>query len=66
MTNAPQNFMDTLSVKSVNAIMRDLRTKHVTMKESVPALTMSMETNALHAAKVSTSFHNVKVRKVNY
>ena len=47
-------------------MMKDQRTKHVTRKESVPALTMSMETNALHAAKVSTSFHNVKVRKVNY
>ena len=61
--NVLQNFMDTLSVKSVNAIMRDLRTKHVTMKESVPALTMSMETNARHAVKVSTSSQTVKVRE---
>ena len=63
VTNVLQNFLDTLSVKLVNAIMRDLRTKHVTRKESVPALTMSMETNVHHAVKVSTSFHNVKVRE---
>ena len=44
-------------------MMKDQRTKHVTRKESVPALTMLMETNVLHAAKVSTSFHNVKVKK---
>ena len=67
MTNVLQIFMDTLIVKPVNAIRREQRTKHVTMKESAIAMTMWMETNVLHAVKVSTNFHNVSVReKLNY
>ena len=67
MTNVLQIFMDTLIVKPVNAIRREQRTKHVTRKASVIALTMWMETNVLNAVKVSTNFHNVSVReKLNY
>ena len=67
MTNVFHIFMDTLIVKPVNATLRDQRTKHVTRKASVIAMTMWMETNVLHAVKVSTNFHNVLVReKLNY
>ena len=67
MINVLHNFMDTLIVKPVNAIMKDQKTKHATMKASVIAMTMWMETNVLHAVKVSTNFHNVLVRgKLNY
>ena len=67
MINVLHNFMDTLIVKPVNAIMRDQGTKHVTRRESVIAMTMLMETNVPHAVKVSTNFHNVKVReKLHY
>ena len=67
VTNVLQIFMDTRIVKPVNATMRDQRTKHVTRKASVLAMIMWMETNVLHAVKVSTNFHNVLVReKLNY
>ena len=67
MTNVFHIFMDTLIVKPVNAIWREQRTKHVTMKASVIAMTMWMETNVPNAVKVSTNFHNVLVReKLNY
>ena len=67
MTNVFHIFMDTQIVKPVNAIMKDQKTKHATMKASVIAMTMWMETNVLNAVKVSTNFHNVSVReKLNY
>ena len=67
MTNVIHIFMDILIVKPVNAIWREQRTKHATMKASVIAMTMWMETNVLHAVKVSTIFHNVLVREnLNY
>ena len=62
VTNVLQIFMDTRIVKPVNVMMRDQRTKHVTRKASALAMTMWMETNVLHAMKVTTNFPNVLVR----
>ena len=40
-------------------MMKDQRTKHVTMKEGVVVLLMCQEINVLNAVKVTTHSHNV-------
>ena len=53
------NSMNEIFFKLVNVIMKDQRTKHVTMKEGVIVLLMCPEINVLHAVKVTTHSHNV-------
>ena len=53
------NSMNEIFFKLVNVIMKDQRTKHVTMKEGVIVLLTCPEINVLHAVKVTTHAHNV-------